>query len=649
MKYSIYATLVLAIGIVIPNSAFAVIQTSSDVLATMNNIGNPREFSVQFNQYTANEESTMWINGVQEGKAEYYKMKADVVLHKSANGETTKLHTKMMVFQNKQYVKIQDWTVEKNGVLSSVKNNMVGVWGVMPVQSSTHKSHPIGALSVMSNMNDPMNVTFLWETMTSLTTMLPVEFTSFDTGYAYSIKGKIQDKEMHIRMNTDKNDAFLFGKFYITLGNRVMQGKVQNSGERTYLSIPKDPIDATLIIKVLHKTPYPTVNNKYSMQSSEVTQKNQQVEKKVTALIRSQIIMPDYTQNKELAENEEALVQYNTEKFNKALTYKRSSLVNRNTSSKRVQRNTYAWRNNRNDFSTINAYTERAKHDAFTEEFAYAASRSQTHILKSMISTALIKEKGETGIGRWATEIITPFFKAVDKNQSSTVLNTLVAKDGNTGEVGLLVHKSISTLSGLQKDYTVFVIDEKNRPRVRDFFPNMSPQDIGVRRNGDQIVTRSNIDFYSHWEEKLVIDFDNRDWQLSHTKELEDSSVMQYRLPGQSYNAWEEKVTVEKSIDTMHSTKEALISFVGKLTQQCPEMEWNLLKDTESNILIEWFGDCADLPTQHEIRRFFRANNRSVYSVAYTGKTYKLDSGVRTIWIDILEKVHVDRKSVHSR
>ena len=314
-----------------------------------------------------------------------------------------------------------------------------------------------------------------------------------------------------------------------------------------------------------------------------------------------------------------------------------------------MHRNTYAWRNNRNYFSTINSYTERAKHDAFTEEFAYAASRSQTHILKTMISSALIKEKGETGIGRWITEIITPFFKAVDKNQSSTILNTIVAKDSKTGEAGLLVHKSIFTHSGIQKEYSVFVIEEKNRPRIRDFFPNMSPQDIGVRRNGDQIVIQSNIDFSAHWEENLVIDFDNRDWQISHTKEIEDTSTMQYSLPGQSYNTWEEKVTVEETIDTMHSTKESLIIFIGKLTQQCPEIEWNLLMDTESDILIEWFGDCADIPTQHEIRRFFRANNRSIYSVAYTGKIYKLDSGVRTIWIDILKKVRVDRKSVHAR
>lgn len=647
----------------LPQSTKAVYATPSDVLSVLTHDGYPQKFSVQANQFSpdGSSETAVWVEGIQEGNGDFYKLKADVALRKRYGAGTTKVKARIMVHEGVEYIKINEWTMEHGGIIENMMTQRTSEWGEVPVGASFNPKAAIGALGVLDDLHlDPLMTGALWEGIVAVADLLHMKHIPFHGGSAYSLEHKLQDQNIHIRVNTDTTGVFHYAKFYAHMGDIVLQGNMQPTAERVYLGIPSRTVAAHGMIAALQHDvlPTPLGNTVYAKPAEGHAEawvhEPVSMRRKRPATVRQEFAMPDRSYNRNLAQQEEDLLEYNAEKYTKALAYKQSPEINRNASARRVFRDAFMWRNTKlsplwgersewsqpeRDSTSMNMYRERAKHDAFTEEFAYSASRRQTHRLKTMMSADLLETLGETVLEKWIEDQIIPFFIPIDNGESTEVLGAIIAKD-SSGQIGILIHKSAMTHRGTWKDFTVFVVDEMERPKIRDFFPNMSPQDIGVERHGDTIATRTNMDQYRYWMDLLVIEFDNRDWQPDNTDVTNGVTTMEYVLPGQSANSWDELVTIEEHRFGHHDARQSAIDFMGKLVLQCPDIEWNMLNDTHQDIMVEWRGECSSLPEQHELRRFFVDDHGVMYVLSYTAKTYRIDSGIRTIWIDLLKDAH---------
>ncbi|TGL25504.1 hypothetical protein EHQ42_01840 [Leptospira levettii] len=132
--------------------------------------------------------------------------------------------------------------------------------------------------------------------------------------------------------------------------------------------------------------------------------------------------------------------------------------------------------------------------------------------------------------------------------------------------------------------------------------------------------------------------FDGRKWVIGHSENDENISMIELFPGGVTNQNWSElyRFTLLKKIGT--SRRYIFVDAVkAELAKDCSDLYFNILKETDSEIIFEWSHDgCGGYPTGSEISRMVSNEEQSLIFTFASNQT-KHSKNQKEIYLSILE------------
>lgn len=128
--------------------------------------------------------------------------------------------------------------------------------------------------------------------------------------------------------------------------------------------------------------------------------------------------------------------------------------------------------------------------------------------------------------------------------------------------------------------------------------------------------------------------FDPRDWKLVAESSAGRLTERIYVAPGENEYFWTERLLVAHQ-RLAFSPDDYLVGFLEFLDENCRPYRVRPLQQEQTDVLLEWEGDCRITGRQFEYRRVVVAKD-GVHVLAYAAKTQRLTEPRRAAWLEIL-------------
>ena len=134
--------------------------------------------------------------------------------------------------------------------------------------------------------------------------------------------------------------------------------------------------------------------------------------------------------------------------------------------------------------------------------------------------------------------------------------------------------------------------------------------------------------------ERWDIPFDARDWKLA--AENRDGRLVErvYVAPGESEYFWNEKIVIGHQ-RLAFSTEDYMTGFLERLEGDCRPFKMKPIEQTETNVFVQWEGDCRITGPQFEYRRIVVSGD-GVHILAFATRSNRLSEAKRQAWLAIL-------------
>lgn len=139
--------------------------------------------------------------------------------------------------------------------------------------------------------------------------------------------------------------------------------------------------------------------------------------------------------------------------------------------------------------------------------------------------------------------------------------------------------------------------------------------------------------------ERWDIPFDARDWKLAAEHREGRLTERIYVAPGESEYFWSEKIVFGHQ-RLAFSPDDYLAGFLEFLNEHCRPYKVRPLLQEQTNVLLQWEGDCRITGHQFEYRRVVVARD-GVHVLAYAAKMNRLSEPKREAWLAILREARL--------
>lgn len=574
----------------------------ADIYSALKFDSTPREYTLEL--YTENDatQTIVRTRGIMEGVGEWYKAKAttEVVMHEPGRQTTTRFQTRM--FQENTYLRINAMDVTEGGITHSMLNpDREGMWiqihNTDNVKSYLQSDMIIdGIIGNTSPTPDAftLNSTKIRSGYTHELTMKPEMHSAFSALYE-ALGADITTLRM--KVDTDSQGAFHYGRVYATGAGWSLQIDTQNYGASVYLEVPTQTITMA----------------EYDMPEMHET--------KNTSQLRNTELLHDVYQSQ-------------------------SQSVHRSVprSTLRTQQFTLptipgqSWSEIRNRY-------ENRRYNEVSDDFEQAAKWNNVHKLKTFIHKDVLQKDSAKAVERWLKNDVLPFFEPVALEQPSIVHGVYESVDTEGRTQGAMVHKSIRTTNGSWKHYLVLLRDQAHRrPGVVDFIQNTKPSELDVSVTHAALDIPISSSLYANPTEDYYLHFDNRGWREDPVIINAEDTLIYYLLPSQTIDDADEIVSTYRisGRTNKYTLNEATIGTHIAVMNECKNVEWSILDEesTPSNVvLFEWTGLCAD-EFRHEIGSII-IGETATYVSKYTVYGDAMYDGLRTVWLENLKNARV--------
>jgi len=165
------------------------------------------------------------------------------------------------------------------------------------------------------------------------------------------------------------------------------------------------------------------------------------------------------------------------------------------------------------------------------------------------------------------------------------------------------------------------------------------------------ILLVSFLSFCCADEEKPQLTFDGRVWNIGYQASNFQGSIIEYVLNDESINNWTELVTIQTFLGLQKNASAQAFAdqTKEKLKQQCPDLKWIILKQTEDDVMYEWsIKNCPADKDQHEIARIIKGQY-GMYIFHYVTKKMPIDPKIRNEWIKLIKSATINQTSSESK
>lgn len=147
--------------------------------------------------------------------------------------------------------------------------------------------------------------------------------------------------------------------------------------------------------------------------------------------------------------------------------------------------------------------------------------------------------------------------------------------------------------------------------------------------------------------EKIVMDFDQREWKVGYNSEQAGQRITEFIIPGETVETWTELVTTQafpgaqKRMgveDLMRRAKKATLD-------DCPGAMWKVIEQHEDEILYEsQTTNCRSLADEYEVAKIIKGN-AAIHRVAYDARKITVPEEKRIQWRELIRKARLDSAS----
>lgn len=158
-------------------------------------------------------------------------------------------------------------------------------------------------------------------------------------------------------------------------------------------------------------------------------------------------------------------------------------------------------------------------------------------------------------------------------------------------------------------------------------------------------VLSSHLEGKYSFDETLVVNIPEDEveqkWRRAHAQSTPDGmSVVEYIPNDQTFDNLLELITVQffahsACVHKFSSATEFTNNLYEQLKNKYPGMIWNILKQSQNDVISEWIlSDYS--PPQHEIARIIWTP-KGIHRVAYEKRVPKMDAELRALWLERIE------------
>ncbi|PIR53997.1 hypothetical protein COU75_03135 [Candidatus Peregrinibacteria bacterium CG10_big_fil_rev_8_21_14_0_10_42_8] len=444
---------ILCMMFVFPTHVFAAITTPADILLNTAFTGSPRNFKIQAHNQKNDVYYSTWIHGAEEGKGEWYKVKMDVVTHIQNGAQSTKMNTRLIVYQGMLFVAIMNDDPQ---------------WTSVPL-GSMELSHGFSVLQLLSKAGiDAVNLNKGIEDALSHTERLTVTHEGYATGIAYSLKTPKIENNTHIKVNTDKANQFGYLKIYTTNGNFVAEGTVQPQASAVYIDVPTSTVSFDEFKMQLGQFRVQTVVEKPAEKMVTI-QNKRAVTSRTNRIINADRsrAAPKNIPTTCVETGDINRIELERKGFCPAERFHKRIIHGSNEPGRDGRK---VWQERVSAEKLIEGYNDVSVE---IEEFA---RRKNLHKVKASISRKNLEASGSDAINTWITNEIIPFF--VPTNRSWVVESILI--EDEYGHNGVVLQKSATTATGKRKNFVIFLLEENkgDQPVMTDIYLNTRLSDL---------------------------------------------------------------------------------------------------------------------------------------------------------------------------
>ncbi len=142
----------------------------------------------------------------------------------------------------------------------------------------------------------------------------------------------------------------------------------------------------------------------------------------------------------------------------------------------------------------------------------------------------------------------------------------------------------------------------------------------------------------------LRLQTDGRPWRPGHRLVTAMNTTTEYVLPGQQVQNWQELVTVERLLGLVNrkvDAKQLMDSIRQRIQDMDPNVEWNVIDESDADIIYEWhLPQADDRPPHHELARLVKGQT-DIYRIAFAAKDKDSLQTRHDQWIDLLKSAEL--------
>jgi hypothetical protein len=144
--------------------------------------------------------------------------------------------------------------------------------------------------------------------------------------------------------------------------------------------------------------------------------------------------------------------------------------------------------------------------------------------------------------------------------------------------------------------------------------------------------------------ERVVFDFDGREWHVGYSVEAEIQRVTEFVLPGETVDNWKELVTTQAfpGAQKEKSADEIALGLKQVTLGRCPKAMWRVIHQDKDESLYEWQTTrCRGYDNQYEVAKIIRGRT-AIYRVAYTNRKLPISDELRNRWLELIRGAKLD-------
>ncbi len=475
-------TLAFVLVLAIPTPTFAAFSSAHEALGALRHTGNPREFSAQAHNTDGNTFLSTWVQGVQEGKGDWLKLRMDATAHMKQGRDLIQVRMRALVHQNTLYYTISDVKLDTEDTLTKTQlTSMLTKWVAMPLPASVDAMSSWNFVDILEAVHmDIVSIAPAWNDVRTNVGTFSMEHTGYQGGNAYSIYPTSSDMNVHIKLNTTKDGSFTYGKYYMQRANFVFEGKMQPLGSSVYLDIPKDTVSPEEFDMHLLGFEFP-------MMYSDVPLATPTPEKTVREIQPVRSAQPEIPETRSYVEYAKRSGNAQEERYScawpgtlDAVELERKGICPKEKLTKRDIRTL--------EYATLNGTELRENrieqqrildhYNTSAQQFETHAHMRKMHFAKSMLERSMLTT-GSDEVNAWLEESILPFYIPMLR---STVVRHLPIENLQ-GKEGMALEKMVTMETGRRKSVVIMLTkpDMHSKPVITDVYLNAKLQDLLIQ------------------------------------------------------------------------------------------------------------------------------------------------------------------------